>query len=132
MYEAHDKLVSKVIFQIWSELKLVTISLQTQIGPLKICPLYSDSRYLHTVWMVDFETPVCKLYLSFISADAAQEKEKKVLLPTGVSKSTAHTVMATLSSVQSERHRSTLWVKCTVEIYCGVQVLRICSQLNSL
>jgi hypothetical protein len=29
---------------------------------------------------------VCKLYLLFISADAAQEKEKKkkVLLPTGV------------------------------------------------
>jgi hypothetical protein len=27
--------------------------------------------------MVDFETLVCKLYLLFISADAAQEKEKK-------------------------------------------------------
>jgi hypothetical protein len=40
----------------------------------------------------DFETPACKLYLLFISADAAQEKEKKVLLPTGVSKSAAHTV----------------------------------------
>jgi hypothetical protein len=41
----------------------------------------------HTIWTVDFETPVCKLYLLFISADAAQEqekKEKKVLLPTGV------------------------------------------------
>jgi hypothetical protein len=37
---------------------------------------------------------VCKLYSLFISADAAQEKkkEKKVLLPTGVSKSTARTV----------------------------------------
>jgi hypothetical protein len=48
------------------------------------------------VWTVDFETPVCKLYLLFISADAAQEKEKKekkVLLPTGVSKSTVHTVL---------------------------------------
>jgi hypothetical protein len=36
--------------------------------------------------MVDFETPVCKL---FLSANAAQEKEKKrreVLLPTGVFK----------------------------------------------
>ena len=47
-----------------------------------------------TVWTVDFETPVCKLYLLFISADAAQEKEKKekkVLLPTGVSKSAAPT-----------------------------------------
>jgi hypothetical protein len=46
--------------------------------------------------MVDFETPVCKLYLLFISADAAQEKkkkEKKVLLPRGVSKATAHTVV---------------------------------------
>jgi hypothetical protein len=29
-----------------------------------------------TVWTVDFETPVCKLYLLFISADAAKEKEK--------------------------------------------------------
>jgi hypothetical protein len=29
-----------------------------------------------TVWTVDFETPVCKLYLLFICADAAQEKEK--------------------------------------------------------
>jgi hypothetical protein len=28
-------------------------------------------------WAVDFETPVCKLYLLFIYADAAQEKEKK-------------------------------------------------------
>jgi hypothetical protein len=27
--------------------------------------------------MVDFETPVCKLYLLFISANTAQEKEKK-------------------------------------------------------
>jgi hypothetical protein len=39
---------------------------------------------------------VCKLYLLFISADAAQEKEKKekkVLLPTGASKSAAHTVL---------------------------------------
>jgi hypothetical protein len=27
--------------------------------------------------VVDFETSVCKLYLLFISADAAQEKEKK-------------------------------------------------------
>jgi hypothetical protein len=38
---------------------------------------------------------VCKLYLLFISADAAQEKEKKdkkVLLPAGVSKSATHTV----------------------------------------
>jgi hypothetical protein len=47
------------------------------------------------VWAADFETPVCKLYLLFISADDAQEKrkkEKKVLLPSGVSKSAAHTV----------------------------------------
>jgi hypothetical protein len=29
------------------------------------------------VWTVDFEMPVCKLYLLFISADAAQEIEKK-------------------------------------------------------
>jgi hypothetical protein len=39
---------------------------------------------------------VCKYHLLFISVDAAQEKEKKktekVLLPTGVSKSAAHTV----------------------------------------
>jgi hypothetical protein len=37
---------------------------------------------------------VCRLYLLFISADAAQEKEKKkkVLLCTGVLKSAAHTV----------------------------------------
>jgi hypothetical protein len=27
--------------------------------------------------MVDFETLVCKLYLLFISADTAQEKEKR-------------------------------------------------------
>jgi hypothetical protein len=27
--------------------------------------------------MVDFETPLCKLNLLFISADAANEKEKK-------------------------------------------------------
>jgi hypothetical protein len=39
---------------------------------------------------------VCKLYLLFLSANAAQEKEKKekkVLLPTGVSKSTAHALL---------------------------------------
>jgi hypothetical protein len=39
---------------------------------------------------------VCKLYLLFISVDTAQEKEKteekKVLLPSGVSKSAAHAV----------------------------------------
>jgi hypothetical protein len=38
---------------------------------------------------------VCKLYLLFISIKAAEEKEKKekkVVLPTGVSKSAAHTV----------------------------------------
>jgi hypothetical protein len=29
------------------------------------------------VWTVDFETPLCKLYLLFISANAAQEKEKR-------------------------------------------------------
>jgi hypothetical protein len=43
-----------------------------------------------------FEAPVCKLYLLFISAYAAQEKEKKdkkVLLPTGISKSSAHAVL---------------------------------------
>jgi hypothetical protein len=31
----------------------------------------------NTVWAVDFETPVCKLYLLFLSADAAQAKEKR-------------------------------------------------------
>jgi hypothetical protein len=38
---------------------------------------------------------VCKLYLLFISANAAQEKEKKekkVMLPFGVSKPAAHAV----------------------------------------
>jgi hypothetical protein len=38
---------------------------------------------------------VCKLYLLFISANVAQEKEKKekkLLQPTGVSKSVAHAV----------------------------------------
>jgi hypothetical protein len=50
-------------------------------------------RYSDTVWTADFETPVYKLYFLFISADAAQEKkEKKVLLPTGASKSTVDTV----------------------------------------
>jgi hypothetical protein len=43
---------------------------------------------------MDFETPVCKLYMLFISANATQDKEKKkVLLPTGVSKCAAHTVL---------------------------------------
>ncbi len=49
----------------------------------------------YTVWTVDFETPVCKFYLLFISADAAQEKEKReesAAVSTGVSKSAAHTV----------------------------------------
>jgi hypothetical protein len=42
---------------------------------------------------------VCKLYLLFISAHAAQEKkEKKVLLPAGVSKSTARTVKVALTA----------------------------------
>jgi hypothetical protein len=60
--------------------------------------MYADRSWVgvDTVWTVDFETRVCKLYLLLISADAAQEKEKKekkVLLPTGVSKSAAHTVL---------------------------------------
>jgi hypothetical protein len=51
----------------------------------------TDTRV--TVWTVDFETPVCKFYLLFISAKPAKEKEKKkVLLPARVSKSAAHTV----------------------------------------
>jgi hypothetical protein len=49
------------------------------------------------VLTVDLETQVCKLYLLFLSANAAQEKrrkkEKKVLLPAGVKKSTAHAVI---------------------------------------
>jgi hypothetical protein len=39
--------------------------------------------------------PACKIYLLFISVNAAQEKEKKekiVQQPTDVSKSVAHTV----------------------------------------
>jgi hypothetical protein len=45
---------------------------------------------------VDFEMQVCKLYLLFTSADAAQEKkEKKVLQPTGVSKPVTHAVHLT-------------------------------------
>ena len=32
---------------------------------------------MYTVWTVDFEMPVCKVYLLFISVDAANEKEKK-------------------------------------------------------
>jgi hypothetical protein len=44
------------------------------------------------VWTVDFEMPVCKLYLLFISVNAAKENEK-VLLPAGVSKSAAHRVI---------------------------------------
>jgi hypothetical protein len=31
----------------------------------------------HTVWTVDFETPVCKLYLLFITADAEKKKGKR-------------------------------------------------------
>jgi hypothetical protein len=31
----------------------------------------------NTVWTVDFETPMDKLYIMFISANAAKEKEKK-------------------------------------------------------
>jgi hypothetical protein len=57
--------------------------------------LQGFSSCLSNVWIVDFETPVFKLYLLFISANAIQEKkkkEKKVLLPTGVSKSEARTV----------------------------------------
>jgi hypothetical protein len=46
----------------------------------------------NTVWTVDFETLVCNFYYCFFSADPAQEKEKKMLLPPGVSKSTPHTV----------------------------------------
>jgi hypothetical protein len=56
------------------------------------CPHHG--LYPHcTVWTVDFETPVCKLYLLFITADAAQEKEqkrRKCCSPLGVSKSVAH------------------------------------------
>jgi hypothetical protein len=39
-----------------------------------------------TVSTVDFEMPLCKLYLLFISANAAKKnkKEKKVLQPTVV------------------------------------------------
>jgi hypothetical protein len=49
---------------------------------------------------VDFETPVCKLNLLFISADAAQEK--KVLLPNGVSKSAAHALFMSIKNLLLE------------------------------
>jgi hypothetical protein len=52
--------------------------------------------HICTVWTVDFEMPVCKLYFLFISADCCprkRKKEKKVLLPTDDSKSAAHTVL---------------------------------------
>jgi hypothetical protein len=43
---------------------------------------------------------VCKLYLLFITANAAQEKkEKKVLQATGVSKSVAHALILCQSCV---------------------------------
>jgi hypothetical protein len=44
--------------------------------------------------MVDFDTPVCKLYLLFFlpMLPKKKKKEKKVLLPTGVSESAAHPV----------------------------------------
>jgi hypothetical protein len=66
----------------------VGVSLHEQMGAL-----FQAHQVAYTVWTVDFETPVCKLYLLFMSANAAQEKEKKrkkLLLPTGVSKSAAH------------------------------------------
>jgi hypothetical protein len=47
-----------------------------------------------TVWTVDFETPVCKLYLLFLSAMLPKKKKKREesAAATGVSKSTAYTV----------------------------------------
>jgi hypothetical protein len=56
---------------------------------------WETTEQTNPVWMVDFEMPVCKHYLLFISADTSQEKgkkEKKKFLPTGVLRSAAHIV----------------------------------------
>jgi hypothetical protein len=50
--------------------------------------------------MVDFETPVYKLYFFVYFCQCCprkRKKEKKVLLPTGVSKSAAHTVFVKMA-----------------------------------
>jgi hypothetical protein len=46
-------------------------------------------------WAADFEATACKMFLcSFLPMrPKKKQKEKKVLLPTGVSKSAAHTVL---------------------------------------
>jgi hypothetical protein len=47
---------------------------QVHLGKFLISlPLLSHTL---TVWTVDFETPVCKLYFLFLSADAAPKKEE--------------------------------------------------------
>jgi hypothetical protein len=46
-------------------------------GFKKVLLSKQDRLYACTVRTVDFETLVCKLYLLFISADAAQEKKRR-------------------------------------------------------
>jgi hypothetical protein len=50
----------------------LTLWLQGLAGHVVFSALHDS-----TVWTVDFETPVCKNHLLFISADAAQEKKKR-------------------------------------------------------
>jgi hypothetical protein len=56
----------------------------------------SETQYIniHTVWAVDFETPTCKKFYVFFCqcCPIKRKREKKVLLPAGVSKSAAHTI----------------------------------------
>jgi hypothetical protein len=58
-------------FSLWNIItELLFLLLKLLLSKKGVC------NSLRAVWVVDFETPVCKLYLLFLSADAAQEKEK--------------------------------------------------------
>jgi hypothetical protein len=54
-----------------------------------------DVQLHYTVWAVDFETPDCKLFLRvfLLMLPKIKKKREKVLLPAGVSKSAAYTVL---------------------------------------
>jgi hypothetical protein len=47
------------------------------LGTMEVSTTLCCSSLLIAVWRVDFKTPLYKIYLLFISADACKEKEKR-------------------------------------------------------
>jgi hypothetical protein len=68
-------ITQKIFFQGFYEKGPFSKKSQNNHLPCKISLTLSKNTYIG--WTLDFETPACKLYLLFISAKSAKDKEQK-------------------------------------------------------